>query len=878
MIKEIIPKVVNCIIDDKGLSYIDITNSKFNFSAKIEQRFKAIIDELISLKEYDGIYLPDDNTIFIENKFIYNDFSKEKIERDVDWHSLMVEDIKLQLQLNSYSIPDATSFSIKPKIISTVVASGEICGRFYVTESKIYVLNKDIARAIDYIREHKNKGVNDIDNNWKLIGQLKDINSQNINFDKILNQQEVLYCEDKVGIMFEIEDNSLLVNIKFPELSIESNKELNNKIFTQPFVSTVYSTINKSNGKKIRYIIPKEKTITLQAVKKKPILTSKEDMENCFRDLDKVYGVGFKININELSERVIGFGILDEHIIDSNNDQNTYAYPIELELYDQSNSKITKIIINADDRQNFIKSLKKSIELNQSFFIVDKHSVCPFTSSNLSELKKVVNLTPNSKTIQTKYLELFDKQNNKLLIFNKYNRSIAIDVSKIIKGNTQDLESLDYLVRAEYIEDQKYDKQIPLSITNLQNIFASIKTGLILDQAEYGLNFISDILLLDTIKDNTVKIPTTLTTKLKDHQLDGLLWLQNTYKLKQSGYNYSGVLLADDMGLGKTLQVLSFLEYIKQESSQEQTSLVVAPLSLIKGWEKEYKQFFSSKVKILVLEAENIKKFRISENNGRETNIIPDSDQHIKINLNIDAFLEYDLIITNYDTLKNYQYSFATIDWNIVVLDEAQEIKNPSTIISHACTALKSNFKIAMSGTPVENSLIDLWSIFNFLEPTTLPPLQQYKKMISNNSSTEESISLIHQYVKYKQKFSYILRRNKVDVLKDLPKKIIIDKPLIPFNKNILDEYVNLKNKFFIEDSLAIISKMQKLHQSFELYENRDINQKDVQESFLKSNKIKQLLKIIEDIKNRGEKVLIFAIFKQVQSLLKIILEAKFKN
>jgi hypothetical protein len=186
--------------------------------------------------------------------------------------------------------------------------------------------------------------------------------------------------------------------------------------------------------------------------------------------------------------------------------------------------------------------------------------------------------------------------------------------------------------------------------------------------------------------------------KLKSHQLDGIQWMWGQYKQRESG-----VLLADDMGLGKTLQIAAFLALQRavDPPAIRSPSLIVCPPILLSNWHDELRKFFKPEVfaSLIVLYDDALRK-------RKRGGVLDVSDLR-----------ETDYVLTNYETLQAHQQALLTLDWNVVVLDEAQAIKNPETYRARAARGLKRKFGICSTGTPVENRLCDLWGLYDFLSP-----------------------------------------------------------------------------------------------------------------------------------------------------------------
>ena len=204
-------------------------------------------------------------------------------------------------------------------------------------------------------------------------------------------------------------------------------------------------------------------------------------------------------------------------------------------------------------------------------------------------------------------------------------------------------------------------------------------------------------------------------TELKEHQTIGIEWLVETYNR-----GYPGVLMADDMGLGKTLQALTFLAILVEAGKADngRPVLVVAPVGLLKNWEEEHHKHLSGQVdKFTKIYGTGLKEFRSSK--GR------DIDSGLA-RLKTDDMKHHHWLLTTYETLRDYQVSFARMKFSCVVFDEIQKAKNPRSLISHGTKVLNRDFAIGLTGTPVENSLADLWTIKDILSPGLLEDLKTF--------------------------------------------------------------------------------------------------------------------------------------------------------
>lgn len=272
---------------------------------------------------------------------------------------------------------------------------------------------------------------------------------------------------------------------------------------------------------------------------------------------------------------------------------------------------------------------------------------------------------------------------------------------------------------------------------------------------------------------------------LRPHQEDGVRWLQTCSQIKER----TGVLLGDDMGVGKTIQILTFLAWCIESGKFPDLSrseppfrpiLIVAPLILLdtRTWESEMENFFTNDGvvfwPVLSLHGEQLAKLRRDDAEGREVEIG-------KPMLDLNRIQRHRVVITNYETIKSYQHSFAYIKdgkplWSFIISDEAQEYKIPSTRISHAMKALKAQMHIACTGTPVENRLLDLWNICDALKPGLLSSAKEFVarfEKAQDGDGQQNSLLDLKRTLLFHQPHAFLLRRTKSDVA-ELPPKTVI--------------------------------------------------------------------------------------------------------
>lgn len=322
---------------------------------------------------------------------------------------------------------------------------------------------------------------------------------------------------------------------------------------------------------------------------------------------------------------------------------------------------------------------------------------------------------------------------------------------------------------------------------------------------------------------------------LRDYQKEGYQWLRTLYEL---GFN--GV-LADDMGLGKTLQVIALLDQLETNKP----SLVVCPSSLIYNWEDEVHKF-SQTLPVTCI---------VSDAKTREMMIHNIHDKH--------------LYVTSYDYMRRDIELYDAIEFEYVILDESQYIKNQKTKNATSVKQLHALHKLALSGTPIENSLAELWSVFDFLMPQYLYNYHYFQKKFETDIVKNQDQKKIQQLQKMVSPF--ILRRNKKDVLLELPDKIEKTQ-LIPFTQqeselyfaNLAQINTQLQEIFQMEkvDKIVILSMLTKLRQICceprMIYDN----------IYQSSSKMKACMDLICNYKANHQQVLLFSSFTKVFDLM----------
>lgn len=335
-----------------------------------------------------------------------------------------------------------------------------------------------------------------------------------------------------------------------------------------------------------------------------------------------------------------------------------------------------------------------------------------------------------------------------------------------------------------------------------------------------------------------VTLGTALKATLRPYQKAGVQWLWLLHRLKL------GACLADDMGLGKTIQVLALLLLLKQKKKGQRTLLVV-PVSLIGNWLSEAKKFAPS-LDIFALHTSSLS----GEDREKE------GKQKLET---------VDLTITTYGLLTRFSW-ISTVAWNLVVLDEAQAIKNPAAKQTVAAKGLKSEHRIVLTGTPVENRLSDLWSLFDFVCPGLLGGAKVFGKFIKEQDNPYPALRTLVR--------PYILRRLKTDrsIIADLPEKTEVRAycPLSKiqaglYKKAVVELEQKIKNVEGIQRRGIILSFLMRFKQ---ICNHPSHWLGDGIFSPKESGKFTRLGEICEEIASRQEKVLIFTQFREMTEVL----------
>lgn len=325
-------------------------------------------------------------------------------------------------------------------------------------------------------------------------------------------------------------------------------------------------------------------------------------------------------------------------------------------------------------------------------------------------------------------------------------------------------------------------------------------------------------------KEKNYEVPKELKANLREYQVKGYNWLRTIENLGFGG------ILADDMGLGKTIQTITLLL-----SNKNKKSLIITPTSVVYNWKSEFEKFADT-LNVGVIHGS------VSERNKVK-----------------DDYKEYDVLLTTYGTLRSDYKWYEDKKFDFCIIDEAQNIKNKKSKVSDLVKSIKANCKLALTGTPIENNLLELWSIFDFIMPGYLYNEERFKSKFL--SGDDESLKELKELIS-----PFILRRLKEDVLDELPDKIEKEYliPMTLSQKQIYNSYMKevkkklKENKKIKDNKIVILSYLTKLRQ---LCLDPSLLIDDFKEE---SAKIKAVKEIIKETIDSNKKIIIFSQFTSV--------------
>ncbi|MDQ0200170.1 DEAD/DEAH box helicase [Neobacillus ginsengisoli] len=377
------------------------------------------------------------------------------------------------------------------------------------------------------------------------------------------------------------------------------------------------------------------------------------------------------------------------------------------------------------------------------------------------------------------------------------------------------------------VNKEEINNEIRLPLVRGMQLIDSLENENMISLGQSFKHFLNDLRNPDKLK---FAIPNSLDTILRDYQKLGYQWLKTL-----AHYGFGGI-LADDMGLGKTLQSIAFIQSVLPDIRKEKMpALIVSPSSLIYNWMNELKKFAPT-IRAVIIDGSKEARINFLKNLG-----------------------EVDIVITSYPLLRKDSKQYSEQMFHTLIFDEAQAFKNPATQTAKAAKMLRANYRFALTGTPVENSIDELWSIFNVVFPNLLPGRKAFHDL------TRETVA--------KRVRPFILRRLKEDVLEELPEKIdsMYASELLPEQKKLYaaylaklkhDAFKHLDKDTFQKNRIKILAGLTRLRQLCchpALFVDGYPG---------KSGKFEQLLKILAECRSAGKRILIFSQFTKMLEII----------
>lgn len=358
-------------------------------------------------------------------------------------------------------------------------------------------------------------------------------------------------------------------------------------------------------------------------------------------------------------------------------------------------------------------------------------------------------------------------------------------------------------------------------------------------------------------------VPRAVATKLKAHQQDGLSWLQQAWKA-----GAPGVLLADDMGLGKTLQALAFIAWLREGMQagdiEPAPILIVAPTGLLENWLKEHSDHLLQPGLGTCLRAY-----------GRALAALRRTGQDGQPVLDTNTIMAADWVLTTYETLRDHDRDFGLIRFAAIIFDEAQKIKNPGVRITDAAKGMNADFRVAMTGTPVENRLSDLWCIVDGVHPGFLDDLKTFSRRYEASLDPDALAGLKRDLERsIGRQPPLLMRRMKYDHLRDLPSHTEV-RHETPMPRHQVDAYrAVLANARNADRRGAVLEALQGLR-GVSLHPGFADGQPDA-EFIAASARLIATMNILDEIKPKGERVLIFVEDLSLQPRLARVIQRRY--
>jgi SNF2 family DNA or RNA helicase len=809
--------------EKKNLLNIEYTQAGINikFNKEVSDLDLAhFYNEFFLELSHDGLAVLNNGILHIENANIYPLLLDERASM-----LMLPSDYTGSLEIKHRGLlKDNARFEYKFLLNNHELFGYEILGSILkISNSNYLILPKDMYEVLKLIDIAHTSGKTY--DRYIVIEYIQGLDGEKVSYNGLLDNDFVTTVKG-VGVEIkEEEDGSLNIQPLIPGLDHEDVLRNHNTILNHDDDSLLLT--KTSDGKIIRFALDDKK---LSGAKK--ILQTKK--------ISKSQAKVFKENPEAFLPN------FDHDEIDLDLGYRILGYTTELYVgyfgSEKLETPMSQVLNSGSDTEvQIIETLEKTIE-NMS--VEDKNSL----------QERIKNALENGDT----KISINDEEYSIEMITEILDKSQDTDISKESKPEKESITKKTYLLKIKSNDETSIDE-----------------TEINLGQDPSKINLSDKKMAMHWQNIKFEPFP---------HQVVALNWMVDLFNQK-----FPGALLADDMGLGKTFQIISFINYlynVKNVDCESHRILIVAPTTLLSAWKNEIENFVidQSAFRVRIIQGRNnaLKKMSDKIKDSINMGTQPELNDLVNNDADVINLLRDNIYVTTYETMSNYQLVFSQQNiFNFVmnVYDEAQKIKNPNARVTVAAKGISSNipFSMLVTGTPIENELRDLWSLFDTIDPVFIESWKAFREKYVKSLKNEDTVSVEN---KLREKISnYMLRRLKQEHLKGLPEKnfkdidvemsldeIVIHNDILMADTHHMEKLQDLR-LLSLHPSLLKVDKMSTPDLMKELID---------QKTFFNSSKMNALVNILNEVKKKKEKILIFIIRYSMQTLLKTALDKKY--
>lgn len=642
---------------------------------------------------------------------------------------------------------------------------------------------------------------------------------------KIYNFDIVLNNDGTIKTQLDLSDCSLFYNNQFL-LQIKKNEIL------------VYKFNNLVQYHLINFIVDNpnfDYSLVQELVKDKlyPMLENKVKVDDSFTNNSSL-DIQFSVDFNKSDELVVETKyVIENKMVEKKSIANDPSYLLKVKSFELALKDLNVLenesISDQDKIINFLKSDFSEIREYATVLLSD--AIKKLTMKKVQTAKVSIRHNINLLEFDIQFDNLDKEYYQTILNAYRLKKKFIKLKDDFIILDENVMEPVSQLQK-DYELDNELNTTGEIPLYQLMNLSSYKSDNINVDYDDYIKNVLTE---LQDYKESKLTIPQELQSVLRNYQKDGVKWLQALKK-----YHLAGI-LADDMGLGKTLEMIAFLATF----TNKKPSLIVCPKSLLYNWELEFKKWNPTQQVKVIVGARDVR-YNTLESIDEKENVV---------------------YITSYDSLRNDIKLYETINFNCVVLDEAQFIKNIYALKTKAVKKINAEYRYVMTGTPIENSLTDLWSIFDFIMPNYLHTYDRFRKDYENSIMEGSDFDKQRLFVKISP---FILKRNKKDVLTELPPKEEVIYPLVMKDSQMtLYQAMKIKAQDMLEsgDKISILSMLTRLRQICLDPSMFIENYEDI------SEKLEVAISLIQDAIANNHKVLLFSSFTKCLEHLSELLQ-----